>query len=85
MAIQLNDTHPSIAVPELMRILVDLENMEWHKVNTMTGVISVMSRLIRGYKCEIYNYFDIALKLLQFFISHVTRHTSETEIKLFTN
>jgi starch phosphorylase len=28
-AIQLNDTHPSIAVAELMRILVDDESLEW--------------------------------------------------------
>jgi starch phosphorylase len=28
-AVQLNDTHPSLAVAELMRILVDLHNMRW--------------------------------------------------------
>ncbi len=29
VAIQLNDTHPSLAVAELMRILIDIEGLEW--------------------------------------------------------
>jgi starch phosphorylase len=29
VAIQLNDTHPVLAVPELMRILVDVEELDW--------------------------------------------------------
>lgn len=30
VAIQLNDTHPTLAVVELQRILVDLEKLDWH-------------------------------------------------------
>ena len=40
-AVQLNDTHPSLAVTELMRILVDLHNFRWEQAWQITvGTLS---------------------------------------------
>ena len=48
VAIQLNDTHPAMAIPELMRIFVDIEKLPWSKVGGWGSAFRAAGRPTAG-------------------------------------
>jgi starch phosphorylase len=53
VAIHINDTHPALCVPELMRILLDEEKMDWeHAWNVTVNVMSYTNHTIMSEALE---------------------------------
>ena len=49
VAIQLNDTHPALAIPEFMRILVDEEGVDWDTVRISNNWIRFSNFSLKAY------------------------------------
>lgn len=47
VAVQLNDTHPTLAIPELMRLLMDTEGLGWDEAWSVTNRCFLLVELYR--------------------------------------
>jgi starch phosphorylase len=85
VAIQLNDTHPALAIAELMRILLDLEKMPWAKawkitVNTFSFTNhTILPEALEKWSIDLFRrvlprHLDIIFEINQYFLEQVQEH-----------
>jgi starch phosphorylase len=92
-AIQLNDTHPAIAVVELMRLLVDVHEMDWEKAwKLVRGTFSYTNHTLLPEALETWpvklfgeilpRHLEIVYEINRRFLQQVRKHSPEDEALL---
>ena len=80
VAIHVNDTHPALVIPELMRVLIDVYSYSWERAwDTVTAVVSYTNHTVMPEALETWNEDLFALRLprLHMLIKEINRRLSQ--------
>ena len=95
VCIQMNDTHPTLAVPELMRLLIDVEGLEWEEAWEITNKTcaytnhTIMAEALEKWPIDLFSrllprIYQIVQEIDRRFVEQVRNKYPDKEEKIST-